>query len=390
MLGLHLQQCRKLIVIASHPIQYYAPLYRCMAARGATNLKVVYLSDAGAKGHQDPGFARRVEWDVPLMEGYEVCVLQPGSDITARNFWSSHSSELTSVLAREKPHWILLYGYSSRMNWVALQWAKKNGVEVAYSSDSNIRDPQRKIVRPFKRGVLRWFFSRVDAFFSPSEANVEYLLHYGASPDRISRIPFAIDVNRFSPADDVETDKTRPYDFVWAGKFQPFKRAADFIEALAMIANRNACRIRARVIGDGSCRPALEMQASQLPSNCTVDFTGFCNQKGMPAALQSAAVLVFTSSKEPYGLIATEAAAAGLALIVADNIGCVGSTVLAQPGVNALCYPCGDITALADAMERLMINTTQRGQMQKESMRIAKTHDISCAAEAIERALSAS
>ena len=385
---IHIDRNRpKLLVLVSHPIQYYAPLYRCLAERGKVALTVVYLSDAGATAHLDAGFSRLVEWDVPLLDGYDFRVLQPGSDINARRFWSRYADDLTCVLDREKADWILLYGYSSRMNWVALRWARKNGVKVAYSSDSNVRDPQRRMVQALKRVLLGWFFRRVDAFLSTSEANAEYLLKFGADQRRICRTPFAIDVQRFRRNIDAPMDGPRRYDFVWAGKFLPRKRAGDFLAALALVANRSRRVVRACVIGDGPCREALKTQASQIPRHCTVDFAGFINQQGMPAALQSAETLVFTSDKEPYGLIATEAAAAGLALVVAGNIGCVGDTVLARPGVNALCYRTGDIPALAQAMETLINDASLRSHMQHASMAIAQGHDLSHAAQVIERVI---
>ena len=42
----------RLVVISTHPIQYYAPLYRCIAERGVVDIKVIYLSDAGAVAHE--------------------------------------------------------------------------------------------------------------------------------------------------------------------------------------------------------------------------------------------------------------------------------------------------------------------------------------------------
>ena len=76
----------RLVVISTHPIQYYAPLYRCIAERGVVDIKVIYLSDAGAVAHEDEGFSRKVEWDVPLLAGYDFRVLQPGTPITSRWF----------------------------------------------------------------------------------------------------------------------------------------------------------------------------------------------------------------------------------------------------------------------------------------------------------------
>jgi len=56
--------------LISHPIQYYAPLYRELAMRGNIDLTVFFRSDQGLVGRVDPGFGTAVAWDIPLLEGY--------------------------------------------------------------------------------------------------------------------------------------------------------------------------------------------------------------------------------------------------------------------------------------------------------------------------------
>lgn len=380
---------RRLVVLQTHAIQYYAPLYRELARRGVLDVHVVYLTDAGAKPHFDAQFGIEVAWDIPLLEGYQFTVLQPGSEIAGRGFLQLDDPQLESVLRRLSPDWILVYGYSGRFIWRALTWARRHHVRVAYTSDSNFRDQRRNPLRLFaKQPVLRPFFHRVDACLATSEANQAYLEYFGAAPARIHRVPFAIDVRRFQ-AGALAAGQPREYDFIWAGKLNDNKRAEDFLAALARISRSLSPRpISAAVVGDGELRSRLESQAAGLPENCKVAFPGFVNQSAMPATLQRANVFVFTSRREPYGLGATEAAAAGLALIVADNIGCVGATVLAQPGVNARTYRSGDVSGLAEQMLWILEHPDELRHMQVASRRIAVAHDLPAAAAVIGNVMS--
>lgn len=371
----------RLLVLATHPSQHHAPLYRCLAQRGHLNLQVLYLSDAGATAHMDPAFGRTVQWDIPLLEGYSFQVLQPGSDITTRRFWARHDRRLSAALAQADPDCLLVYGYASRMNWVASAWARRHGVRLVYASDSNSRCPQRLIT--LKRPVLRQYFRRIDAFLAPSERNVEYLCRYGAPAARIQRWPFAVELERFSAAA-TTSDAARPYDFICAGKLTPKKRVSHFLDALDILARASERPIAACLVGDGPCREQLLAQARTLPDHCTLDYLGFVNQRSMPATLQSARTLVFPSELEAYGLAAAEAAASGLALVLEENIGCIGATVLAQPDVNALVYPHGDVAALARAMERTLDDDALRQRMQQASVAITRQHDVHCAAAVIE------
>jgi len=372
----------KLAVLVTHPIQYYAPLYRCLAQRGAVDVVVVYLSDAGAVAYDDPGFSRQVQWDVPLLEGYDYKVLQPSTSIASRGFWRTHDSRLLAMLDKLRPDWLLVYGYASRMNWAAVRWARSRKIKVAYTSDSNSRNPERW--PPVKKFVIGHFFRQVDAFLATSERNVEYLLKYRADKSRIRRIPFAIDVARFAAAE-TDAENRRQYDFVWAGKFTLRKRGGDFIKALDILAQRSDRPVKACMAGDGPCREDLVALARRLPNHCDLDFLGFVNQNAMPSLLRSTQIFAFTSEIEPYGLMATEAAAAGLALIVADDSGCVGPTVLARPGVNALTYRAGDMEGLAQAMQALLHDTELLQRMQRASLEVARQHDMIHAADVIER-----
>ena len=57
------------IFLNSHPIQYFAPLYRYLAEKGV-DLEVLYCSGDGASRKFDKEFGQEVQWDIPLLEGY--------------------------------------------------------------------------------------------------------------------------------------------------------------------------------------------------------------------------------------------------------------------------------------------------------------------------------
>src|SRR5260370_39230800 len=62
---------RKLAIICTHPIQYYAPVFRALAMSDRIHLRVFYTyCQAASDSHFDPGFGAEVKWDVPLLEGY--------------------------------------------------------------------------------------------------------------------------------------------------------------------------------------------------------------------------------------------------------------------------------------------------------------------------------
>ena len=60
----------RLAYVVSHPIQYQAPLLRRIAQEPDIDFKVFFGSDASVRGYLDHDFGVRVQWDTPLLEGY--------------------------------------------------------------------------------------------------------------------------------------------------------------------------------------------------------------------------------------------------------------------------------------------------------------------------------
>ena len=65
---------KRIAIVTSHPIQYYAPLFKLLAQR--IELKVFYTWGKDSVEKYDPGFGKKVQWDVPLLEGYDYQYLE--------------------------------------------------------------------------------------------------------------------------------------------------------------------------------------------------------------------------------------------------------------------------------------------------------------------------
>src|SRR6185503_10281762 len=60
----------KLAVLNTHPIQYFAPLYRRLAQEPDLDLTVYFCSRQGLDEYLDEGFGERFKWDTSLLDGY--------------------------------------------------------------------------------------------------------------------------------------------------------------------------------------------------------------------------------------------------------------------------------------------------------------------------------
>jgi hypothetical protein len=64
----------RLAVLTSHPIQYYAPLFRELASR--MDLEVLYANRSTPDQQAAAGFDTAFDWDVDLLSGYSHQFLQ--------------------------------------------------------------------------------------------------------------------------------------------------------------------------------------------------------------------------------------------------------------------------------------------------------------------------
>lgn len=67
---------KKLAIILSHPIQYYAPWFQALNADPEIQLRVFYLwnfgvAASGVAASVDRDFGQTIEWDVPMLDGYD-------------------------------------------------------------------------------------------------------------------------------------------------------------------------------------------------------------------------------------------------------------------------------------------------------------------------------
>ena len=385
----------RLAVVISHPIQHFAPVYRIINEHNLVDVRVFYLSDAGARCYKDADFDAEFAWDIDLLSGYSYEVLQPATSLGGPHFWNVDDPKLSSRLDAFQPHAVLLYGYSQAIQWRGWIWAKQHNAAILYFSDSShaaLRGSWLK--RLMKEVVVRFFLKSVDIFLTTGDQNADYLAHYGADRDKMCRCPLSVDIDRFQA---YLADRTafilesraelgisaKRFTVLFSGKMVPRKRPMDIIRAMAIL-HEQSVFITAIFAGSGPLAESLEQEADNLGISELCIFPGFVNQRSMVKLQYAADVLIIPSSYDPHPLVVTEAAVCGLPIIASDAIGCVGPTDTVQEGVNALTYPCADVSGLAKAILTFIDNRALCAQMGAASIRISKTQSTLCAATIIE------
>ena len=138
---------KKLAIISTHPIQYNAPLFTLLYTRNKISIKVFYTwGEEVLKNKFDPGFGKTIEWDIPLLQGYDYCFVKN----RAKNKGSHHykgidNPTLISEMVAWDPDAILVYGWSFKSHLKALRYFHKRR-PVFFRGDS-ISIEQKNIIK---------------------------------------------------------------------------------------------------------------------------------------------------------------------------------------------------------------------------------------------------
>ena len=160
---------------------------------------------------------------------------------------------------------------------------------------------------------------------------------------------------------------------MFSGKLCPRKRPLDLVAAASFLGQE----VTTIFVGDGVLADRVR---SLLPPGRGV-VTGFVNQADLPPYYHAADILVLPSYHEPWGLVVNEAMATGALPVVSDRVGAGPDLV---DGIGEV-FPCGDVTALTEALRRALGRLGDQGVTEQVRRRVAQ-YSIDIAAAGFEQA----
>lgn len=351
----------RLGILASHPIQYQAPLFRALAER--FDLHVFFAHRATAQDQAAAGFGVPFEWDVELLDGYEHSFLtnraaRPGVD----RFSGCNTPGIGEALHRGEFDGFIVTGWYLRCYWQAVRACRREGIPVLVRGDSQLGTHRGTLKQAIKRLVFPRVLDRFHGFLYVGSRNREYLLHYGVTESRMFFCPHFVDSEWFAQRAAAMSEDERaslrsafgagPGDTVllFVGKLIKKKRPRDVLDAAHRL-HEAGRRVGLVYVGDGPLSGSLRTMARAMAF--PVHFAGFKNQTEMPAYYASADLLALPSDGgETWGLVVNEAMACGLPAVVSDAAGC--GPDLIDEGRTGATYPVGSVEGLAGAVVKTL------------------------------------
>lgn len=381
---------RKVAHLVSHPIPYFAALYRELASRPEVDLTVYFYSDASARAYADAEFGRSVTWDTSVLDGYRSKFLGSATrtDLSTRVL-KRPNWDIVREIASGRFDVLWVHGYAHATTWLAVAAARARGMRVLIRDEQTLLHGRPPHKRALKQAALRALYSQASALYI-GELNRRYFAHYGMPVDRMFPAPYCVDNRSFRGMATALRPRRSEMRarfginsdapvVLFSGKLIDKKQPLMLIEAFARV--RAATRCSLLIAGDGPLRAAAEQLAASLRVP-DVRFAGFLNQAEIAEAYAAADIFVLPSSlHETWGLVVNEAMNFALPVIVSDKVGCAMDLV--RPGKNGFVVPYESVTALSDAIAALVADASMRSAFGAESLRIVEPYSIEACADGI-------
>ena len=105
---------KKLAIITTHPIQYNAPLFELLTRQNKIDIKVFYTWGNTVLGKKyDPGFGKFIEWNIPLLKGYNYEFLDNiAKDKGSHHFNGIINPGIIEIIKNYEADALLVYGWA--------------------------------------------------------------------------------------------------------------------------------------------------------------------------------------------------------------------------------------------------------------------------------------
>jgi glycosyltransferase involved in cell wall biosynthesis len=371
-------QKRRVAVLNTHPIQYFAPMYKELNRSQDLSITALYLSDFSVRGGRDRAFDRDVKWDFDLLDGYDARFV---SGAQARGephgFWSIVAPAVWAEVRHGRYDALIVHGHTPAAHLIAFSAAKVTGTPVFMRCETHLGLHRAQVKAMLRKPLVGRLYQMFDGVFAIGAANAAFYRAIGVADQRIFSMPYAVDNSRFAAGADLAEDERAAVRRQWgieggapivlyAAKFQRRKRPNDLIRAAHRLVRMNI-DFHLVLVGSGEMEQELRSLADELKLR-NVYFPGFVNQTMLPKIYGASDVFVLPSENEPWGLAVNEAMCAGLPIIASREIGCVPDLV--KEGRNGRLFDCGNVEALAQALMGLLQSPDLRKDMGRASLEI--------------------
>lgn len=349
-------------LVTNGPVPYRIPALNELAALPDVQLHVIFCC------RREPNRS----WDLPSIEFR--CTYLRERMLRVRDRYIHNNPDVVAALRRLKPDVVITSGFNPT-HLYAFAYACMRRIPHVVMTDGTY--DSEKVLSRWHQLVRRLVFARSAAFVWASTGGRKLFASYGIASTHCFRACLCVENARF--ADSVPGPEPE-FDFIFCGRIETVKNPLFALDVAVATAARLRRKVRILFVGDGSAQRQVIQAAAAHGDTVDARFHGFARQGDLPALYRSARIFLFPTSWDPWGVVANEACAAGLPVLVSPHAGVAGELVL--DGQNG--FVCGlDVAAWAERAALLLTDTATYAAFSRRSLGVIQGFTFTNASDGI-------
>jgi glycosyltransferase involved in cell wall biosynthesis len=299
----------RLAIITNEPPPYRIPVFKRVAQMPGITLQVIFCA------RREPNR----QWDLPPFEFDHRFLRERITTIKGR--YIHNNPDVIAALKRFAPDVVVNDGLNpTQLYAFAYCWWK--GIPHVPLTDGT--DLSEQGLSAIHKTVRRIVYGRSSAYLAASAGGRRLFESYGVASERCFMSCLCVDNEAYLRPHEAEHKK---FDLIFSGRIVPVKGPMFALDVAAATAEKLGRKVSILFVGAGHEEEAV--RAAALKSELVdAHFHGFAQQKDLPDLYRSARVFLFPTQWDPWGVVANEACAAGLPVIVSPHAGVSGELVL--------------------------------------------------------------
>jgi glycosyltransferase involved in cell wall biosynthesis len=355
----------RLVIVTNIPAPYRLPIYNFLAQEPDIDLHVVFCS----------GREPDREWNLG-QAGFAHTFLNQ-SFVRYRGRFIHINHDVWSVLLSLRPDVVVTTGFNPT-HLLAYAWARLHGARHVAMTDGTLESEAR--LTALHRWIRRHVYVHTAAFIAASDGGMRLYRSYGIEDDAMFKSHLCADNALFFDA----PPQAKRYDLMFCGRFEAVKNPFFALDVARETARRLGRRVSIVFVGSGGLEAGLRAYARNLETEVETVFAGFARQEALPAWYGASRVFLFPTQWDPWGVVANEACAAGVPVLVTEAAGAANELV--RDGENGYVLPL-DLDQWAGAAVRLLTDASLVAAMATRCRAIVDEYNYVNAARGIAMAV---
>ena len=308
----------RVAMVTNIPAPYRLPVYERLAQTPDVELCVIFFS----------GLEPDRQWSLPVGNFAQVFLREKFIQFQGRFIHAN--LDVWAQLRKFHPDVVITTGFNPT-HLLAYAYALLHRAKHIAMTDGTLQSEKKLTL--LHRLIRRTVFAGSRAFIAASDGGLALYRSYGIDAGRLFKSHLCADNAAFfnTPV------AAKKYDFIFCGRFVDIKNPLFAIDVASGVAR--ALGRRTSILFVGSGEREFEMRAAMVACSDVVEanFAGFASQDQLPALYASAKILLFPTLWDPWGVVANEACAAGVPVIVSPIAG--SAHELVADGDNGFVLP---------------------------------------------------